>query len=91
MSPIEDMALTRYGRWEASHKMRTLYKDALPRGGDKLGAALGVAPLPDIDQVDAVLTVTLEDLVCLEDVLRRQTRFSDVSRIRLNFELPCQE
>ena len=66
--------------------MRTLYKDALPRGGDELGAALGVAPLPDVDQVDAVLAVTLEDLVRLEDVLRRQTRFSDL-RIEANFLL----
>ena len=65
--------------------MRTLYKDALPRGGDELGAALGVAPLPDVDQVDTVLAVTLEDLVRLEDVLRRQQRrFSDL-RFEANF------
>ena len=73
---------------DPSQEMRTtLYKeDALPRGGDELGAALGVAPLPDVDQVDAVLAVTLEDLVRLEDVLRRQTRFSDL-RIEANFLL----
>ena len=40
-----------------------------PDVGDELGSVLGVAPLPGVDQVDAVLAVTLEDLVRLEDVL----------------------
>ena len=46
-----------------------LHRPHLPGRGDELGALSGVARLPRLDEVDAVLAVALEDLVRLEDVV----------------------